>query len=102
MEENLFQFKLQMKFGSLIKFSTFIGFCYGVVLVPITILTNYSRFQEDPTGWWVTLPLLIVATPIVAALNGALFGFLGYPIYKWLTNRVALTYIGRLYIRGQE
>ncbi len=42
----------------------------------------------------VAIPFIIFGSPLLAALNGALMGFIGYPIYRWYSNRVGIVHEG--------
>ena len=85
---------VRLRFSSLVALTTLVSFCAGVVGVPIVVLMQADMVFSQPI-WLVPLAVIVVATPIVAALNGALYGVLGYPLYRWITKRIDLhTYYG--------
>lgn len=86
--ENTTVFKFKLNLISLIKLSAIIGFCAGLVSAPIFVLLNISEVGIS------IIPLAFIGTPLVSLLNGALFGFLGYPLYSWLHNKIGINYKG--------
>ena len=85
-------FKVQLNFASFFKISSVIGLCFGVGSIPIIILVNIGK------AGIVVIPIAIIASPIIGLVNGALAGLLGYPVYYWLSNKVGITYKGRLFV----
>jgi hypothetical protein len=80
-----------------VKFTTFVGFCFGVGSIPLFILLNLSELQTDGWEGLVRVPFILIGTPIAGAINGALAGIVGYPVYRWLAGRVGLRCTGTLY-----
>jgi uncharacterized membrane protein len=93
--KNITKFKFKLDFTSLVKLSALIGFCFGVVSAPIVVMLNMSEIGIS------IIPIAFIATPLVSLLNGALFGFLGYPLYSWIHNKVGINYKGSVEIVEQ-
>jgi len=71
-----------------------VGFCAGVVSLPLLLITQADKLSQD-SSWFIPAVLLSLAVPIVGALNGLIYAVLGYPLYRWITARVDLhTYSG--------
>ena len=93
-EENYEACRLQFDFFSLVKLTTFVGLCFGVVSVPLVLLFGTGNVK-DSGSWAVVVPFVVLLTPIVGAVNGAIHGALGYVLYKWLSKRTkGQTYTG--------
>ena len=76
-----------------------VGFCAGVVSVPILLLVQSEKLFTDA----ITILFVIVAGPITGLLNGLLFGVLGFPLYIWITRRVNLhTYSGEFEVLKKD
>lgn len=92
--ENYKACRLQLNFLSFVKFTTFVGLCFGVVSIPLVLLFDTGN-GKDSGSWIVVIPLAVLLTPIVGAVNGALQGALGYVMYQWLCKRTkGQTYTG--------
>lgn len=89
-------FKLQLNFGSLVKLTTLAGFCYGIVLMPVAFFFNLDNIEAGASELPIFVFFIILGSPVVAALNGALMGVLSFPIYWWLTKRIGFSYSGNL------
>jgi hypothetical protein len=82
--------RLQLDLLSLVKFSTIVGLCSGTISVPLFFLLS-----TDASNVAAFIPFLLFIAPLAGALNGALTGFLGYPLYQWLSTRMkGQTYTG--------
>lgn len=75
--------RLQLDLTSLIRISFLIGLCSGAGFIPLIIFLNAEMMAKEPTSIFV----LIILAPLIGALNGALSGLVGYPLYRWLSLR---------------
>lgn len=75
--------RLQLDLSSLIRMSFLIGLCSGVGFIPLIVFLNAATMAKEPAGIFV----LIILAPLIGALNGALSGLVGYPLYRWLSLR---------------
>src|SRR5437667_11949279 len=71
--------RTRLRFSSLTGLMALVGLCAGVVAIPIIMLTQADKLFED-TFWFVAFLFTFVVAPIVGAVNGVLYGLLGYPI----------------------
>lgn len=71
--ENYKACRLQLDFLSFVKFTTFVGLCFGVASIPLVLLFDTGN-GKDSGSWIVVIPLAVLLTPIVGAVNGALQG----------------------------
>jgi hypothetical protein len=85
--------RLQLRFRSLVKFLSLVGFCAGVGTIPVyfllvLLLPLLENGKPIPTA---DLPVVILAILIAAPLTGflsfALYAVFAFPLYKWLGNR---------------
>ena len=94
--------RARLRFGSLVGLTALVGFCAGVLGAPIVVLTQADRLFAD-AFWVMPVAFILVVSPIVGALNGALYGALGYPLYRWITRRIDLhTYTGEFALLDNE
>lgn len=77
--------RLQFDYGSLVKFSTFIGFCFGIVSVPIYLFITIGETASLDVG--LLIFETVIFTPIVGLANGALMGVFAYPLYSYLGKK---------------
>lgn len=75
--------RLQLDLSSLIRMSFLIGLCSGAGFIPLLIFLNAATMAKQPASVFV----LIMLAPLIGALNGALSGLVGYPLYRWLSLR---------------
>jgi hypothetical protein len=75
--------RLQLDLASLVRMSFLIGFCSGTGFIPLLVFLNAGAAGKDVASTFV----LIVLAPLIGALNGALSGLVGYPLYRWLSLR---------------
>lgn len=75
--------RLQLDLTSLIRISFLIGLCSGAGFIPLLVFLNAGMMTKEPASIFV----LIVLAPLIGALNGALSGLVGYPLYRWLSLR---------------
>lgn len=94
-------FKFQLSFFSLIKFCAFLGFCYGVVGAPVGIFLQAGSLQSHPESTIEIVLFTLLLSPAVGTFNGALMGLLGFPLYRWLSNKVGIKYTGNIYMNSQ-
>ena len=87
--------RVQLDFFSLVRLSSLIGFCFGVVLIPITFLYNLSN-ETESYGWYILI--VILGAPFMSFLQGVITGVLGYPLYKIITNKYEIMYEGKFSI----
>lgn len=93
-------YRVRLRFTSLVALTTLVGFCAGVVSLPILLLLQIDRMSSD-TWWPITVAFFVVAPPIAGAVNGALYGALGYPLYRWITKRINVhTYDGEFVLKS--
>lgn len=91
------RFKVSFSFVSLVSIGALIGFCAGVVSVPLYLLNLLSSELPSQGLLWMA-----VLAPVGGLLNGALLGLLAYPFYWWLSKRIGFSYRGQLFILDQE
>jgi predicted acyltransferase len=92
--ENYKACRLQFDFFSLVKLTTIVGLCFGVVSIPLVLLFGTGNVK-DSGSWAVVVPFVVLLTPIVGAVNGALHGAIGYVLYQWLSKKTkGQTYTG--------
>lgn len=94
------RFQFQLNVTSLIIFLAILGFCAGLMMIPLSLLIGISKSGLKGIDMSSML-LSVIGTPFLAALNGAFMGLLGYPAYTWLSNRYPLTYAGRVLARDE-
>lgn len=75
-------FRAQLNFMSLVKLSTQIGLCFGVVSIPISLIISMNREGFDIS----IIPIIIFGSPAVGLVNGVLHGVIGYPLYRWISE----------------
>ena len=86
--------RVRLRFKSLIGLSALIGFCAGVLGAPIVIVVQADKLFTG-TFWLVPVAIILILAPVLGAINGAIYGALGYPLYRWITRRIDLhTYTG--------
>lgn len=85
------RFQVQFSIQSLLIFSGIVGFCSGLLLIPLIVYVNLHRANPS-----LSLPVAIAVTPIFCFVNGVLTGLLGYPAYAWLSSRYPPVYSGRV------
>ncbi len=96
-------FKLQLSFSSLLKLSTFVGFCAGIGLIPINFLYYFWGLSSgvddisNVSGVPTLVAFIVVVSPFAGALYGMIVGVVGYPMYRWLSVRVGLVYRGQVH-----
>ena len=96
------RYRVRLRFTSLVALTTLVGFCAGVLGIPIILLMQADRIFSD-TGWFVPAAFAVIAGPIAGALNGALYGVLGYPLYRWITKRIDIhTYDGEFVLKSDS
>ena len=88
------EFRVVFTFYSLISISSIIGFCAGVIGVPIFILQTLGG--TEPLNIWLTV-LMVFVIPFAGAINGAFMGLLAYPVYYWLTRKISFKYTGEIH-----
>jgi hypothetical protein len=94
--------RTRLRFSSLTSLMALVGFCAGIVALPIIMLTQADKLFED-TSWFGAFLFTFVGAPIVGAANGVLYGVLGYPIYRWITRRFDVhTYSGEFAILSND
>lgn len=88
------RYRVRLRFTSLVALTTLVGFCAGVLGIPIVLLMQADRIFSD-SFWLFPIAFAVLVSPIGAAINGALYGVLGYPLYRWITKRIDVhTYTG--------
>ena len=94
--------RTRLRFSSLTGLMALVGFCAGVLAMPIIMLTQADKLFGD-TFWFGAFVFTFVGAPIVGAANGVLYGVLGYPIYRWITRRFDVhTYSGEFAILSND
>ena len=89
------QCRLRLGFRPLIRFGTLIGFCSGVLAIPLYALGIFlgsDNFGDDVPKLVI---VVLIAPPLMGALNFALFSVLAYPLYSLFKLR---TYSGEFEI----
>ena len=76
-----------LNFPSVIKLTTILGLCAGILLIPIwfafSIIQSDPRVQVELTDYLQ----LLIAAPLQGVVLGFLTGLIGYPLYKVLLNK---------------
>lgn len=85
---------MQLTLISLVKITRFLEFFYGISIIPITFLLSVGQPEIEVQDWLVSAPFIIFSSLLLATVNGALIEFLGYPIYRWCSNRVGIVHEG--------
>lgn len=86
--ENYKACRLQLDFLSYIKFSAFIGFCFGVVMAPVIIFLVLNDGMERTGMQSMTTAIgVFFIAPLTALLNGAFNGLVSFFFYRWLVER---------------
>lgn len=94
------RYRVRLRFTSLVALTTLVGFCAGVVGIPILLLIQADRISSDGFAL-VPLAFTVLAPPITGTLNGALYGVLAYPLYRWITKRIDVhTYTGEFVLKS--
>ena len=94
------EFKLKLGFGSVISLSGLLGFCAGAISGPVLLLLTLTDTETEFE--FVLIPFFLIGSPIVGLINGYLVGFLAYPLYYWLVNKVGFRYNGDIYVSKEE
>jgi hypothetical protein len=82
--------KIKLSFASLISMASLIGFCAGVLSVPIYLGQIFSQ-----GSFGISSILMSILLPAIGLLNGALLGVMAYPVYSWLTQKIGFSYTGK-------
>jgi len=90
--------RLRLRFKSLVKLLSLVGFCAGVGTIPIYLILVLviPRFIENaqpipPSDLPLFILFILIAAPVLGLLNFALYAIFAFPLYRLLTNR---TYTG--------
>lgn len=89
------EFKFQLEFLSFVKLCALIGFCMGVITIPLGLI---QVFSSGGPGFELPVVFLLIAMPFLGLLNSAIFGGLSYPIYWYVTNKIGLKYRGKIHV----
>lgn len=90
------EFKVQLDYLSFVKMCALIGFCAGVIFIPL----NFLQFLLiDDRSIDVAFMYLLLSVPLLGSFLWAFTGVLSYPVYYYLTKRVSFSYRGKLYVR---
>lgn len=81
--ENYSACRMQLDFTSLIRMSGVIGLCSGAGFIPLILYLNTATVAKEPAS----IVFVILIAPLIGALNGAVSGLIGYPLYKWWSQR---------------
>ena len=93
------RYRVRLRFTSLVALTTLVGFCAGVLGIPIFLLMQADRIFSDPFSFF-PIGFTVIISPIAGAVNGALYGVLAYPLYRWITKRVDVhTYTGEFVLK---
>lgn len=87
------EFKLSFDFKSLIFIGALIGFCAGVVSIPLQLFGLISG-ETSPFHFLI----ILVASPILGLINGGLLSLVAYPFYWWLSQKIGFNYKGQIYV----
>ncbi len=87
------EFKLNFDFKSLIFIGALIGFCAGIVSIPLQLFGLLS--DEIPL---LHLLIILVASPILGLINGGFLSLVAYPFYWWFSQKIGFTYKGKIYV----
>jgi len=87
------KFKVRFNFISLVSIGALIGFCAGVVSIPLYLFNIMNSDVGALGAIW-----LVPIAPIGGLINGALLGILAYPLYWWLSKKVGFTFKGQIFV----
>lgn len=73
--------RLKLNYVSLIKLTVLLGFCAGVLSIPVVLLLTSGMGKFNVVG-------VIFSVPISGAIAGLLIAILGYPLYSWITVKM--------------
>ena len=95
------RFRFRLDFRSLFVFSTILGFCFGVLSIPIVFISNLIKI--GPGHFFPEMILIVlVGAPATGIMTGVLMGVIGYPIYKWVSGRYSITYSGQAFLEDDS
>ena len=87
--------RVQFDFKSYLFISAYIGFCGSVVAIPFLLLFAPGGDVNVDVG--ERSLLIFLFTPVSGVLNGLFLGLLGYPLYRWISNKLkGDTYTGKI------
>ena len=82
--------RVQFSLGSLVSIATLIGFCAGVVCVPLYLIGGMINGGLD-LGF---VGFTVVVLPLFYGFSMAIMALLSYPAYRYVTNKVGFSYKG--------
>ncbi len=85
--------RVQFDLLSLIRLFSFVGFCFGVVMIPITLI-----FGDKIDNFNEVAVYIIVVLPLISLIQGIFTAIVAYPLYKIITNKYDFLYEGRFSI----
>lgn len=89
------KFQFELDFQSMLLFGAVMGLAQGIVSLPFVLFANRSVADRPE------FLLLLVLTPLIFLLNGALMALIGYPAYWWLCKKVIPLYSGKVKVRNE-
>jgi len=90
------EFKVRLDFISFVKMCALIGFCVGVISIPLNLI---QFLLSDSRSIDIAFLFSLVLVPLLAVLLWAFIGALSYPVYFCLTKRFSITFRGKLHVR---
>lgn len=76
-----------LKFSSIVKLTTIIGLCCGILSIPLALIVGALRIDPRIQIELNDYLQLIIALPLQGIIGGAFVGILGFPLYKLYTNK---------------
>jgi len=76
-----------LKFSSIVKLTTILGLCCGVVSIPLALIDGALRIDPRIQIELNDYLQLIIVLPIQGVIGGAFVGILAFPLYKLYTNK---------------
>jgi hypothetical protein len=80
--------RVQFDLFALVRLCSFLGFCSGVVFIPITFIFNLA--EENV--------YIVIGLPFIFLIQGAITALTAYPLYKLITNKYEFMYEGKFSI----
>jgi len=88
--------RIRFNYSSLIKLNLLLGFCAGLLSIPVLFLLNAGSGT-------LSIVTVIVGAPISGAAGGLLVVILGYPLYSWFTSRTnGQEYAGTFQVKAEQ
>lgn len=87
--------RVRLGFFSLVSLCSFVGFCSGIIFIPISFVYVFDTILSEPL--WMIFAI-IVGLPVSLAIQSGIMAIIGYPVYKLITDRWEFLYEGKFSI----